>query len=56
MKISDSCRELLGRILQVDVAKRITIPEILKHKWCVLSPCCSCLLVFAVLLQEHLDP
>ena len=48
VKISDSCRELLGRILQVDVAKRITIPEILKHKWCALSPRCSCLLLLAV--------
>ena len=53
MKISDSCRELLGRILQVDVAKRITIPEILKHKWCVLRPRCSCLLLVAILSQEQ---
>ena len=52
VKISDSCRELLGRILQVDVAKRITIPEILKHKWCVLSPCCFCLLLLAVSPRE----
>ena len=53
VKISDSCRELLGRILQVDVAKRITIPEILKHKWCALSPCCSCLLRLAMLPREN---
>ena len=53
VKISDSCRELLGRILQVDVAKRITIPEILKHKWCALSPCCSCLLPLAVSPRQH---
>lgn len=38
VKISDSCRELLDRILQVNVAKRITIPEILKHKWCTPEP------------------
>ena len=56
VKISDNCRELLGRILQVDVAKRITIPEILKHKWCVLSPCCSCLLLLAMSLGEHCHP
>ena len=38
VKISDSCRELLDRILQVNVAKRITISEILKHKWCTPEP------------------
>lgn len=38
VKISEPCRDLLDRILQVNVAKRITIPEILKHKWYVSGP------------------
>lgn len=41
VKISDSCRDLLERILQVNVAQRITIPEILKHKWCAASSTCA---------------
>ena len=45
VKISEPCRDLLDRILQVNVAKRITIPEILKHKWCApacpASPVCT---------------
>ena len=49
VKISDPCRDLLDRILQVNVAKRITISEILKHKWCAQASRASllCMLLAA---------
>ena len=47
VKISEPCRDLLDRILQVNVGKRITIPEILKHKWCASLPSHLCTLCAA---------
>ena len=58
VKISEPCRDLLNRILQVNVAKRITIPEILKHKWCApASPALlsvhACLRLPVLLYEGH---
>lgn len=32
-QLSDSCRDLLNRIFNVDPISRITIPEIIEHPW-----------------------
>lgn len=48
-KISDSCRDLLHCILQVDVAKRITVPGILNHEWCAACHCPACCVVLVFL-------
>jgi serine/threonine protein kinase len=34
--VSDSCKDLLMRILVVDPTQRITIAQIQQHPWCVL--------------------
>ena len=36
--LSPEARDLLDRIFVLDPTKRITIPEIMKHPWCVLCP------------------
>ena len=33
-RVTDDCRALLKRMLTPDPAKRITIPEIMRHPWC----------------------
>jgi hypothetical protein len=34
-RVTDECRHLLKRMLTPDPTKRITIPEIMQHSWCV---------------------
>ena len=35
VEISDSCKDLLTRILVADPAERMSIPQIMQHPWCV---------------------
>jgi serine/threonine protein kinase len=36
-RVTDDCRALLKRMLTPDPAKRITIPEIMRHPWCAAT-------------------
>lgn len=37
VEISDSCKDLLVRILVGDPAERMSIPQIMQHPWCALT-------------------
>ena len=48
--LSPEARDLLDKIFQTDPKKRITIPQIMQHPWCGLSPEAQCIPCLVYLL------
>jgi len=49
--VSNSAKDLLHKMLVVDVYSRITADDALKHPWIQVTSVCLCLFVHSKLLQ-----
>lgn len=37
-KVGDQCKDLIYKILEVNIKKRLTVPQILDHSWLITLP------------------